>query len=138
MFADANERRDLCIYANFAQRLISPARKLYAADTFGMGLSNTVYALDFTTIDLAGGNQVAKHRIRSVGHTPDQPMLHRIDVGMIHMRAVVRLAPKSDAPNTTVARCHTLPGACARRIISRHVSTITSRVPSGPLTKWLH
>jgi hypothetical protein len=50
--ADANERRDWRIYADFAQRLITQARKLYAADTFGVDLSNTVYALDSTTIDL--------------------------------------------------------------------------------------
>ena len=50
--ADANERRDWRIYAEFAQRLITQARKLYAADSFGVELSNTVYALDATTIDL--------------------------------------------------------------------------------------
>ena len=50
--ADANERRDWRIYADFAQRLITQARKLYATDTFGIDLSNTVYALDATTIDL--------------------------------------------------------------------------------------
>ena len=50
--ADANERRDWRIYADFAQRLIAQARKLYAADSFGVDLSNTVYALDATTIDL--------------------------------------------------------------------------------------
>ena len=49
---DANERRDWRIYADFAQRLITQARKLYAADSFGVDLSNTVYALDATTIDL--------------------------------------------------------------------------------------
>jgi len=50
--ADANERRDWRIYADFAQRLIPRARELYAADSFGVDLSNTVYALDATTIDL--------------------------------------------------------------------------------------
>lgn len=50
--ADANERRDWRIYADLAQRLITRARKLYAADSFGVDLSNTVYALDATTIDL--------------------------------------------------------------------------------------
>ena len=50
--ADANERRDWRIYADFAQRLIAQARKLYASDSFGMDLSNTVYVLDATTIDL--------------------------------------------------------------------------------------
>ena len=50
--ADANEKRDWRIYADFAQRLITQARKLYAEDDFGIDLSNTVYALDSTTIDL--------------------------------------------------------------------------------------
>jgi hypothetical protein len=50
--ADANERRDWRIYADFAQRLITQARKLYTTDSFGVDLSNTVYALDATTIDL--------------------------------------------------------------------------------------
>ena len=50
--ADANERRDWRIYADFAQRLIAQARTLYAAESIGVELSNTVYALDSTTIDL--------------------------------------------------------------------------------------
>jgi hypothetical protein len=50
--ADANERRDWRIYAEFAQRLIVRARALYAADSFGIELAHTVYALDATTIDL--------------------------------------------------------------------------------------
>lgn len=50
--ADANENRDWRIYADFAQVLISIARKLYAADDFGIELDETVYALDASTIDL--------------------------------------------------------------------------------------
>lgn len=50
--ADANERRDFRIYADFAQRLIARARTLYADEDLGLDLSNTVYALDSTTIDL--------------------------------------------------------------------------------------
>jgi uncharacterized protein DUF4372/DDE family transposase len=50
--ADANESRDWRIYADFAQRLISQARKLYNSEDLGVDLSNTVYALDSTTIDL--------------------------------------------------------------------------------------
>ena len=50
--ADANEGRDWRIYAEFAQVLIAQARRLYATDSFGVDLSNTVYALDATTIDL--------------------------------------------------------------------------------------
>jgi hypothetical protein len=50
--AEANEKRDWRIYADFAQVLISQARKLYARDDFGLELDQTVYALDSTTIDL--------------------------------------------------------------------------------------
>ena len=50
--ADANESRDWRIYADFATRLIIQARKLYASEDLGLELSNTVYALDSTTIDL--------------------------------------------------------------------------------------
>ena len=50
--ADANESRDWRIYADFAARLIAQARMLYASEDLGLELSNTVYALDSTTIDL--------------------------------------------------------------------------------------
>src|ERR1700680_4593231 len=50
--ADANETRDWRIYAEFAHRLIAQARKLYANESLVLDLSNTVYALDSTTIDL--------------------------------------------------------------------------------------
>ena len=50
--ADANESRDWRIYADFAVRLVTQARALYANEDLGLELSNTVYALDSTTIDL--------------------------------------------------------------------------------------
>jgi len=50
--ADANESRDWRIWADFAQVLIRRARRLYAGDSLGSELANTVYALDSTTIDL--------------------------------------------------------------------------------------
>jgi len=50
--ADANERRDWRIFADFAQVLINIARDLYAGDDFGVDLDETVYALDSSTIDL--------------------------------------------------------------------------------------
>src|SRR5271167_1139275 len=50
--ADANESRDWRIYADLAQRLIALARNLYATEDLGLDLTNTVYALDSTTIDL--------------------------------------------------------------------------------------
>lgn len=50
--ADANEKRDWRIYADLAQVLIRSARQLYADESFGVELQQTVYALDCTTIDL--------------------------------------------------------------------------------------
>ena len=50
--ADALSTRDWRIYHQFAQRLIVRARALYAADALDVGLSQAVYALDSTTIDL--------------------------------------------------------------------------------------
>ena len=50
--AHANSVRDWRIYADFAQVLITRARVLYADDSFGVELAQTVYALDATTIDL--------------------------------------------------------------------------------------
>jgi Domain of unknown function (DUF4372)/Transposase DDE domain len=50
--ADANEVRDWRIHCEFAQALIRIARRLYADEPLAVELSNTVYALDSTTIDL--------------------------------------------------------------------------------------
>jgi hypothetical protein len=50
--ADANEKRDWRIFADFAQVLIQPATPLYAADPWGGELQAAAYALDSTTIDL--------------------------------------------------------------------------------------
>jgi hypothetical protein len=54
--ADANEKRDWRIYADFAQRLVVEARRLYLDEPLGLEeldqREQTVYALDATTIDL--------------------------------------------------------------------------------------
>lgn len=50
--AEANEKRDWRIYADYAQVLIEQARCLYLTDDIGLEISNTIYALDATTIDL--------------------------------------------------------------------------------------
>lgn len=51
--ANANRKRDWRIHAEFAQVLISQARKLYQDDPeFIVDLDSTIYALDSTTIDL--------------------------------------------------------------------------------------
>lgn len=50
--ADANERHDWRIFADFASVIITRARSLYANDSFGEELRLSAYALDSTTIDL--------------------------------------------------------------------------------------
>lgn len=50
--ADANRAHDWRIWSDFAQVLIARARQLYANDSLGIELEQTVYALDSTTIDL--------------------------------------------------------------------------------------
>src|ERR1022692_750511 len=49
---DANEAHDWRIYADFAQILIGIARPLHARDPIGVDLTQSLYALDSTTIDL--------------------------------------------------------------------------------------
>jgi hypothetical protein len=50
--ADANEKRDWRIFADFAHVLIRQATTLYAGEPFGFELQAAAYALDSTTIDL--------------------------------------------------------------------------------------
>ena len=50
--ADANEKRDWRIFADFAQVLIQQATTLYANEPFAAELQQAAYALDSTTIDL--------------------------------------------------------------------------------------
>jgi len=51
--ARANQFRDWRIYLSFTEHLIAKARKLYTDDNdFNIDLTNTVYALDSTIIDL--------------------------------------------------------------------------------------
>ena len=50
--ADANEKRDWRIFADFAHVLIQQAARLYADEPFRFELQAAAYALDSTTIDL--------------------------------------------------------------------------------------
>ena len=50
--ADASEKRDWRIFADFAQQLIAQAAVLYADEPFGVELKQAAYALDSTSIDL--------------------------------------------------------------------------------------
>ncbi len=50
--ADANEARNWHIWEDLATLLIRRARKLYCNDSFGVDLTNTVYALDAVVVKL--------------------------------------------------------------------------------------
>jgi hypothetical protein len=50
--ADANEKRDWRIKADFAHVLIGMAREMYADEDFGLQLGQIAYTLGSTTIDL--------------------------------------------------------------------------------------
>jgi len=105
--ADANETRDWRIYAEFAQRLIAQARRLYADESLGVELTNSVYALDSTTIDL-GMSMVPWAHFRSTKsavkmHTlldlrGNIPSFVHISNGKLHdVHALDRLLPEPGA-----------------------------------------
>ncbi len=50
--ADANERRDYRIFEDFAKSLMQTARREYSQTELAVEVSNAVYALDASTIDL--------------------------------------------------------------------------------------
>jgi Domain of unknown function (DUF4372) len=114
--SDANEARDWRIYADFAQLLIRQARKLYAVESFGVELCDTVYALDSTTIDLVGfpvgafprhqGRSEDAYAARSAGCHPE---LHS------HLRRKVarRQCPRPADPRS---RCHLRDGPRLSRL----------------------
>lgn len=105
--ADANESRDWRIYAEFAQRLITQARKLYAHEDLGLELANTVYALDSTTIDLCRSvfpwalfrstqSAVKRHTVLDLkGSIPS--VIHISDGTMGDVHALDRLVPEAGA-----------------------------------------
>ena len=51
--AEANESRDWRLWRDLAMGLVARARPLYADEDLGLELSNAIYALDSTTIDLS-------------------------------------------------------------------------------------
>jgi transposase len=105
--ADANEARDWRIHAELAQRLIAQARKLYAGEDLGLDLTNTVYALDSTTIDLclsafpwahfrATKSAVKMHTLLDLrGNIPS--FIHVSDGKMADVNALDLLVPEAGA-----------------------------------------
>lgn len=100
--ANANEKRDWRIYHDFAQVLITKARQLYAEESFGITLKNTVYALDATVIDLCLSlfpwAQHRRYKSAVKLHTlmdlkGSIPMFIRITSGAVHETTVFRDMP---------------------------------------------
>ena len=91
--ADANEKRDWRIYADFAHVLIHTAQDLYQDEDIGIELDQTAYAFDSTTIDLCLSlfpwAQFRKHKAALKMHTlmdlrGSIPSFIRITAGKVH------------------------------------------------------
>jgi len=100
--ANTNEKRDWRIYHDFAQVLITKARRLYADEDFGVTLKNTVYALDATVIDLCLSlfpwAQHRRHKSAVKLHTlmdlkGSIPTFIRITSGAVHEATIFRTLP---------------------------------------------
>ena len=105
--ADANERRDWRIYADFAQVLIGVARPLYAKDPIGVELAQGLYALDSTTIDLCLSlfpwARFRRHKAAVKMHTlldlhGNIPTFIRVTDGKVHdVNILDEIAPEAGA-----------------------------------------
>ena len=105
--ADANETHDWRIFSDFAQVLINIARPMYASESLGFDLDNTVYALDSTTIDLclsvfpwahfrSTKSAVKMHTLLDLrGNIPS--FIHISDGKMADVRALDLLTPEPGA-----------------------------------------
>jgi len=146
--ADANERRDWRIYADFAQRLIAQARRLYANDSLGLDLTNTVYALDSTTIDLclsvfpwapfrSTKAAVKMHTLLDL-RGPIPSFIHISDGKMHDVNVLDLLAPEAgaiyvmDRAYVDFARLHTLHQAGAFFVTRAKSNLNAHRVYSAP------
>jgi hypothetical protein len=138
--ADANAGRDRRIYGEFAQRLIAQARLLYAGDSLGVDLGNTVYALGSTTIDLCLSvflwahfrttkAAVKLHTLLDLrGDIPS--FIHISDSKMHDAHALDLLLPEPGAIYAWIAAISTLP-AC---ILCSRLARSLSRAPNPTST----
>ena len=149
--ADANEKRDCRIYADFATSLIQIARKLYASDCFAVELEQTAYALDTTTIDLClsvfpwarfrrAKAAVKMHTLLDLrGNIPT--FIHITDGKMHEVNVLDILIPEAgsfyimDRGFTDFARWFTLHQAQAFFVIRGKSNLLFRRVYSRPVDK---
>ena len=146
--ADANEARDWRIYAEFAQRLITQARRLYVGESLAVDLTNSVYALDSTTIDLCMSvfpwahfrstkSAVKMHTLLDLrGNIPS--FIHVSDGKMHDVHALDMLIPEAgaiyvmDRGYIDYARLHVLHQAGAFFVTRAKSNLLAHRVYSAP------
>jgi transposase len=146
--ADANEARDWRIYAEFAQRLIIQARRLYVGESLAVDLTNSVYALDSTTIDLcmsvfpwahfrSAKSAVKMHTLLDLrGNIPS--FIHVSDGKMHDVHALDMLIPEAgaiyvmDRGYIDYARLHVLHQAGAFYVTRAKSNLLAHRVYSAP------
>ena len=149
--ADANEKRDCRIYADFAISIIQIARKLYASDRFAVELEQTAYVLDTTTIDLClsvfpwahfrrAKAAVKMHTLLDLrGNIPT--FIHITDGKMHEVNMLDILIPEAgsfyimDRGFTDFARWFTLHQAQAFFVIRGKSNLLFRRVYSRPVDK---
>ena len=149
--ANANKVRDWRIYADLAYSLIQTARKLYANESFGLELENTVYALDATTIDLCLSmfpwanfrktkGAIKLHTLRDLrGSIPS--FIHISD-GKVHEVNILDIVPLEagafyvmDRGYTDFKRLYAIPQASAFFVIRAKSNLQCRRVYSNPVDK---
>ena len=149
--AHANQVRDWRIYADFAQVLIGIARPLYANESFGVDLEQSVYALDSTTIDLclslfpwvkfrthkAG---VKLHTLLDLhGNIPSLVLITNAKVHDVNILDIILFEPGSlyimDRGYLDFARLHTIQGASAFFITRAKSNFRFKRLYSHPVDK---
>jgi hypothetical protein len=149
--AEANEMRDWHIYADFAQHLISIARKLYQKEPLAVELKNTVYALDATTIDLCLSIFPWAHFRETKGavrlHTlldlrGNIPSFIHITDGKIHEVNVLDILPLEagafyimDRGYLDFSRLHAITRASAFFVIRAKSNLKSRRIYSHPVDK---
>jgi len=147
--AEANEKRDWHIYADFAQTLIHKAKELYINEPFGVDINETVYALDSTTIDLCLSlfpwAQFRKRKGAIKMHTllnlrGNIPEFIRITTGKVHdVNILDELFPQPgsmyimDRGYTDFARLYTLTQCFALFIIRAKSNLDFRRITSNPI-----
>ena len=103
--ADANEARDWRLHAEFAQRLLEPARTRYIRDNGGIEWAHATDALDSTTIELCLSlvpwalfrttkSAVKMHTLRDLrGNIPSFIHISDGKLGDVHVLDILKLEP---------------------------------------------